>query len=144
MQTSHSAGKTDDSGFTIGRLAAAAGVNVETVRYYQRESLMPTPSRSYGSIRRYGAEDLRRLRFIKRAQALGFSLEEILGLLDLEKQTHCAETRELATAKLALIEAKMRDLRSMRSALLGMVKQCATEGGADHCPAIQTLLHDCQ
>lgn len=143
MRTEQSTHQADES-FTIGRLAAAAGVNVETVRYYQREALMPTPQRVYGSIRRYGAEDLRRLRFIKRAQALGFSLEEIVGLLDLEKKTHCAETRELAMAKLALIEAKMRDLRAMRSALLVMVEQCANGSGADHCPAIETLLHDCQ
>ena len=65
---------------TIGQLAAAAGVHVETVRYYQRESLMPTPKRAYGSIRRYRADDVKRLRFIKRAQTLGFTLEEIATL----------------------------------------------------------------
>lgn len=143
MHTDQSTQQANES-FTIGRLAAAAGVNVETIRYYQRESLMPTPQRAYGSIRRYGADDLRRLRFIKRAQALGFSLEEIVGLLDLEKKTHCAATRELAAAKLALIEAKMRDLRAMRLALRAMVTQCTTNGAADHCPAVATLLNECK
>ena len=128
---------------TIGQLATAVGVHVETVRYYQRESLMPTPRRAYGSIRRYGADDVRRLRFIKRAQALGFTLEEIATLLAVDQGKHCAETRELAATKLALVDAKLRDLRAMRSALAGMVRQCATEGDNQHCPAVEALLDSC-
>ena len=128
---------------TIGQLAAAAGVHVETVRYYQRESLMPTPQRAYGSIRRYQPSDVKRLRFIKRAQTLGFSLEEIATLLVVDQGSHCAETRELAVAKLALVDARMRDLRAMRSALAGMVKQCTLEGDEQHCPAVEALLESC-
>ena len=129
---------------TIGQLAAAAGVHVETVRYYQRESLVPTPRRAYGSIRRYGADDVRRLRFIKRAQGLGFSLEEIATLLAVGSGRHCAETRELAVAKLALVDARMRDLKAMRSALAGMVMQCSASGDAAHCPAVEALLDSCR
>ena len=128
---------------TIGQLAATAGVHVETVRYYQRESLMPTPRRVYGSIRRYGVDDVRRLRFIKRAQGLGFSLEEIATLLAVDSEGHCAETRELAVAKLALVDAKLHDLRAMRSALAGMVMQCSTSGDVAHCPAVEALLDGC-
>lgn len=128
---------------TIGQLAAAAGVHVETVRYYQRESLMPTPQRAYGSIRRYQADDVKRLRFIKRAQALGFTLEEIATLLAIDQGSHCAETRELAVAKLALVDSKMRDLRAMRAALAGMVRQCSVDGDAQHCPAVEALLDSC-
>ena len=128
---------------TIGQLATAVGVHVETVRYYQRESLMPTPTRAYGSIRRYGGDDVRRLRFIKRAQALGFSLEEIATLLAVDQGSHCAETRELAAAKLALVDAKMRDLKAMRSALAAMVRQCTVEGDDQHCPAVEALLDSC-
>lgn len=128
---------------TIGQLAAAAGVHVETVRYYQRESLMPTPKRAYGSIRRYQADDVKRLRFIKRAQALGFTLEEIATLLAVDQGSHCAETRELAAAKLALVDSKMRDLRAMRAALAGMLRLCTIDGDAQHCPAVEALLESC-
>jgi transcriptional regulator, MerR family len=79
--------------FTIGALAKASNVNVETIRYYQRIGLLPTPARDYGRIRRYTGENLKRMRFIRRAQHLGFSLDEIRLLLGLADDRHCAETR---------------------------------------------------
>jgi MerR family mercuric resistance operon transcriptional regulator len=78
---------------TISRLAAAAGVHVETVRYYQRRGLLPEPERPMGSVRRYGPDDVGRLQFIRRAQAMGFSLDEIAGLLEVKGQRACEETR---------------------------------------------------
>ena len=90
-------------GMTIGGLAKLAGVGVETVRYYQRIGLMPTPARGYGSVRRYAAANVERLHFIKRAQQLGFTLEEVAHLLRLEDGTHCNEARTLATHKLMAV-----------------------------------------
>lgn len=81
---------------TIGRLATAAGVNVETVRYYQRRRLMTEPERPMNGQRRYGIDAVKRVRFIKRAQGLGLTLDEIGSLLDLDESRACAETRELA------------------------------------------------
>ena len=124
---------------TIGQLAAAAGVHVETVRYYQRESLVPTPRRAYGSIRRYGADDVRRLRFIKRAQVLGFTLSEVGGLLHLDAACACADTRALAARKLALIERRMADLAAMQKVLVGLVQQCDAGNDGTHCPIIDVL-----
>ena len=92
-----------DSGITVGQLARAAAVNVETVRYYQRIGLLPLPGRDYGSIRRYLADDLKRIRFIKRAQKLGFSLDEVALLLGLSDGRHCAQTKALAEKKLAVV-----------------------------------------
>ena len=86
----------DKTGATIGALAETAGVNVETIRFYQRKGLMPEPEKPYGSIRRYGAAELARVRFIKSAQRLGFSLEEVGELLKLEDGARCSEARQLA------------------------------------------------
>lgn len=124
---------------TIGQLAAAVGVTVEAIRYYQREHLMPIPERRRGAIRHYGERELKRLRFIKRAQALGFTLEEVRNLLKLEDGAHCAETREIAAAKLAVIDAKLRDLQAMRHALSDLVAACTFEDKAMRCPLIDTL-----
>lgn len=82
--------------FTIGALARAAGVNVETIRFYQRRGLMPEPERPWGGIRRYARQDADRLRFIKSAQRLGFALDEVIELLRLEDGSHCEEARRLA------------------------------------------------
>ena len=88
-----------ETGFTIGRLAAAAEVNVETVRYYQRIRLMPVPKKAAGGIRRYGDAELSRLRFIKTAQGLGFTLDEIADLVKLDDGTHCKEAHDIAAQK---------------------------------------------
>lgn len=124
---------------TIGVLAEAAGVNVETIRFYQRKGLMQEPDRPLGGIRRYGAADLARVRFIKSAQRLGFSLEEIADLLRLEDGSHCTEAREQAEHKLADVRARLADLRRMESALQGLVERCRATGGQVQCPLIAAL-----
>ncbi len=126
-------------GYTIGRLARAAGVHVETVRFYQRQGLMPQPRRDYGGIRRYSATDLGRLRFIKAAQRLGFSLGEIAELLRLEDGVSCAKARALGEAKLAEVQRKLADLRGIEMALRGLVAQCGQTRGRVRCPLIDAL-----
>jgi MerR family mercuric resistance operon transcriptional regulator len=124
---------------TIGALAELAGVNVETIRYYQRRGLLREPSRPAGGFRHYPPEAVQRVRFIKRAQKLGFTLEEISNLLELEDGTQCAEAREIAVHKLEMIEEKLRDLSAMRDTLKKLVRACASGKDARHCPIIETL-----
>lgn len=126
---------------TIGVLAEAAAVNVETIRFYQRKGLMREPDRHRGGIRRYGHTDLARVRFIKSAQRLGFSLEEIADLLKLEDGTYCAEAREQAERKLAVVRARLADLQRIEGALQGLVKRCCAAGasGQVQCPLIAAL-----
>ena len=124
---------------TIGGLAASAGVHVETIRFYQRKSLLVEPRRSYGRIRRYGAADVARVRFVKSAQQLGFSLDEVAGLLRLEDGTHCDEARAAAEHKLADVRAKLADLRRMETALAQLVRRCAASSGRVRCPLIAAL-----
>ncbi|MGH8354305.1 MAG: Hg(II)-responsive transcriptional regulator [Pseudomonas sp.] len=127
---------------SIGTLAQAAGVNIETIRYYQRRGLLEEPAKPPGGHRRYPAGMVQRVRFIKRAQALGFTLSEIGGLLRLDQACACAETRALAARKLSLIEQKMADLAVMQRVLGGLVQQCdAGAGGAD-CPIIDALARE--
>lgn len=127
---------------TISRLAEAAGVNIETIRYYQRRGLLSEPPKPLGGHRRYAPEEAKRVRFIKRAQALGFTLDEVSVLLTLDAAYACGETRELAMRKLGLIERKMADLAAMQQALGGLVQQC--DVGASHtaCPIIDVLTRD--
>jgi MerR family mercuric resistance operon transcriptional regulator len=127
---------------TISRLASAAGVNVETVRFYQKSGLIDEPARPYSGYRTYGSDDARRIRFIKRAQLLGFTLGEIASLLKLEGSQTCASTRELAARKLAMVEAKLSDLLAMKTALATMVSRCDSEHPGADCPIIQTLIDD--
>jgi MerR family transcriptional regulator, mercuric resistance operon regulatory protein len=127
---------------TIGRLADQAGVNVETIRYYQRRGLLAEPDRPVNGQRRYPALLAKRVRFIKRAQVLGFTLDEIVGLLDLDEAGACAETRDLAARKLQLIESKLADLTAMRKALSKLMRQCDSVGGTAACPIIHALTAD--
>lgn len=127
---------------TIGRLAAAAGVNVETIRYYQRRGLLDEPEKPFRGCRRYPPGAARRVRFIKRAQALGFTLEEIAGLLRLDGEGCCSDTRALAEQKLAAIEQKLRGLTAMRDALADLVGRCGDEPPARRCPIISALAQD--
>ena len=129
----------DRNGLTIGAVAKAAGVNVETVRFYQRRALLPEPERPYGGIRRYEAEDVARVKFVKAAQRLGFSLDEVAGLLQLDDGTHCDEARQLAEVKLADVRKKLKDLRRIESALASLVRDCCTSRGTVSCPLIATL-----
>lgn len=129
----------DPHNLPIGAFAAAAGVNVETIRFYQRKGLLPRPRRTYGSIRRYGTSDVARVKFVKSAQRLGFSLEEIAGLLALEDGTRCAEARVAAEQKLADVRAKLDDLRRIESVLAQLVNRCAAGRGTMTCPLIAAL-----
>ena len=129
----------DRTGATIGALAETAGVNVETIRFYQRKGLMPEPEKPYGSIRRYGAAELARVRFIKSAQRLGFSLEEVGELLKLEDGARCSEARQLAEQKLVDVRQKLGDLQRIESVLAGLVARCSAVRGRVNCPLIASL-----
>jgi len=124
---------------TIGGLAKVAGVNVETVRYYQRIKLMPVPKKQPGGIRRYGEPELQRLRFVKTAQALGFSLDEVADLVKLDDGMHCAEARTIAEQKLELVRARLADLRRIESTLAGFVRECRFRRGNVVCPLIDSI-----
>lgn len=129
-------------GIRISELAEAAGVHIETIRYYQGIGLLLRPRREHGRIRRYLADDLKRVRFIKRAQALGFSLDEVAMLLGLAEGEHCAETKALAEKKLTLVKEKIDDLAAMQKALQGLVRECARDGAGQGCPIIDALAQD--
>ena len=124
---------------SIGHLAQAAGVNVETIRYYQRRGLLAEPPKPLGGHRRYPPDAARRLRFIKRAQTLGFTLDEVAGLLTLEETQSCGDTRRLAERKLALIEERLADLGRMRRLLKGLIAECQSGKRPRSCPIIATL-----
>ena len=127
---------------TIGKLAEAAGVSIETIRYYQRRGLLDEPAKPLGGHRRYPANMSKRVRFIKRAQALGFTLAEVGGLLGLDEACACAETRALAARKLVLTEQKMADLDVMRQVLAKLVQQCDSGGSVTACPIINELTRE--
>ncbi|MEW6331507.1 MAG: MerR family DNA-binding protein [Pseudomonadota bacterium] len=122
---------------TIGRLARAGGVNIETIRYYQRRGLLATPGKPLGGVRRYTTETLGQLRFIRRAQELGFTLREIAELLKLGDGS-CAQTRAIAERRLADIETRIRDLQAMRVTLRRLIRTCRA-GGRPPCPIIASL-----
>ncbi len=124
---------------TIGAFAKAAGVNIETIRFYQRKGLLPEPDRPYGSIRRYGEADVARVKFVKSAQRLGFSLDEIAELLKLEDGTHCCEAAELAAQRLADVRARLADLTRMERALSQVLSACHANEGQVTCPLIASL-----
>lgn len=126
----------------IGALAEETGVHVETIRYYQSLGLMPKPARMRGSVRRYDAHAAGRLRFIKRAQALGFSFDEVKLLLDLSVGEHCAETRTFAEQKRGFVEKKIADLRSIQAALDKLIRACRTGRKGRGCPIIDSLSED--
>jgi len=138
-----SQGETDVSdNLTIGTLAKRSGVNVETIRYYQRRHLLQEPSKPTGGYRQYSLETVKRVRFIKRAQTLGFTLEEISGLLRLDERKACLETREAASQKLILIEEKISDLSRMKKALSRLVRACDASSVGEPCPIIHLLVKD--
>lgn len=132
----------DLENLTIGAFAKAAGVNVETIRFYQRTGLLSQPRKPYGSIRRYGHADVERVRFVKSAQCLGFSLEEIGELLKLEEGTHCEEARALAERKINDVRQKIADLASIEAVLAELIVQCCATTGQVTCPLIASLQKD--
>ena len=123
---------------TIGALAKAAGVGVETVRYYQRRGLLAEPPRPMGEVRRYSEQDVSRLKFIRSAQSAGFTLAEIGELLDLSASDDRARARELAQARVVALDEKIAKLREAREALSGLATACAKQrGGA--CPILSAF-----
>lgn len=130
----------NSQGLTVGALARVAGVHVETIRFYQRKGLLPEPDKPYGSIRRYGTSDVARVQFVKSAQRLGFSLDEISRLLLLDDGTHCDEARELGEKKLAGVRDKLADLQRIEAVLISLVERCRTTQGKISCPLIASLV----
>jgi len=123
---------------TIGGLAQAAGVGVETVRYYQRRGLLPEPARPPGEVRRYGGQEVKRLRFIRSAQAAGFTLNEIGELLELSASEDRARARELAQARVFALDAKIEELRLARKALADLASECANQRRGP-CPILKAF-----
>ena len=129
----------DTAGGTIGDVAEAAGVGVETVRYYERRGLVSQPGRAGGGYRRYGDGHIHRIRFIKRAQALGFSLEEVASLLELEDGTDRRSIRRIAAARLEDTRRRIADLRRIERALAHHLHECETHATAPGCPIIAAI-----
>ncbi len=130
--------RMSDKALTISNVARAAGINLETIRYYQRRGLMREPPKPHQGYRLYSPDTVDRLRFIKRAQELGFTLAEIKKLLSLG-DGHCRETRGLAERKLSLIQGRIRDLKAMERVLNTLVQACSRHGDNPGCPIIETL-----
>ncbi len=128
---------------TIGGFAKSSGVNVETIRFYQRKGLLLEPHKPSGSIRRYGEADVARVSFVRSAQRLGFSLDEIAELLRLEDGTHCDEASHLAEHKLKDVREKLADLKRMETALSGLLRACHGRKGNVSCPLIASLQAAC-
>jgi MerR family transcriptional regulator, copper efflux regulator len=129
----------------ISQLAEQAGVGIDTVRYYERAGLLPEPPRRPSGYREYPPQSLQRLRFIRRAKALGFSLDEISGLLELsDKRSDVEAVKRLAEQRLAEVESRLRELQRIRDGLRGLVKACPGHGAAEHCPILQALGGDSQ
>jgi len=131
--------KNPPNTLTIGGLARASGVHVETIRYYQRRGLLPEPVRPPGGIRRYGSADVDRLTFVKTAQQLGFSLNEVSELLQLEDGAHCREASALAEGKLWEVQEKIDHLQRIESVLRDLIGRCHAHRGNIACPLIRTL-----
>jgi len=122
---------------TIGKLATAGGVGVETIRFYQRRGLLETPTRGDG-IRRYGSDDVRRLKFIRQAQAAGFTLEKIKELLLLDASDDRPRVRELAKERISALDAKIDELKQARDALKRLAHECGS-GSAGPCPILASF-----
>ncbi len=128
-------------GLTIGKVAEAAGVKIDTLRYYERQGIIPPPARTHSNYRVYSPETISRVRFVKRAQALGFSLEEIRDLLKLRaaQAGRCEEVRRQAEDKIRELDEKIRSLERMKGALQELVKACSGSGPVIDCPIIESL-----
>lgn len=126
---------------TIGRVANAVGVNIQTIRYYERLGLLNPTARRPSGYRLYGDEEIRRLRFIKNAQALGFTLHEITELLNLRVRSsaQCGAVQRKAQAKLVQVERKVRDLQALARSLRSLIRDCHDGQPTNHCPILQSL-----
>ncbi|MDB5975390.1 MAG: transcriptional regulator, MerR family [Nevskia sp.] len=129
--------------FTIGRLAKAADVNIDTVRFYERQGLLQPAPRTAGGYRLYGTADAQRLQFIRRAKTLGFSLEDIAELLRLTEDGHDrGKIKAIAQKRVADLESRIRELEKMRSVLAHHAGHCSGHGEVSGCPIIQALLDE--
>ena len=128
----------ENTTLTIARAADAAAVGVETIRYYERRGLIPQPTQKAGAYRRYDSKHVARIRFIKRAQQLGFTLEEVESLLELEDGTNRTKIRQIASARLGQIRERLRALKSMERTLSYLLEHCQS-GAAMRCPIIDAL-----
>lgn len=126
---------------TTAELADRCQVNLQTVRYYERQGLLPEPPRTASGYRTFPPESVVRVHFIKRAQALGFTLREIQELLALrvDPKTTCADVRRRAEAKIAAIEAKIKTLEAIKAGLMQLASACSGEGPASHCSLLDAL-----
>jgi MerR family copper efflux transcriptional regulator len=124
---------------TIGKLARKAGVGIDTVRYYERNGLLSPTSRSSAGYRRYGELEFARLRFIRRAQKLGFTLKEIRSLLALSARRSVAQVKRAAQAKLDDVDSKLADLQRVRAGLALLVEACPGHGQPAECPILRAL-----
>lgn len=124
---------------TIAWLAREAAVNVETIRFYQRKNLLNEPLRPMGGVRCYTADDVARVRFIKSAQRIGFTLAEIAVLLQLEDGAHCREAQSIAAYKLGVVQGRIDELQRMAAALQDLVQACNSRRGKIKCPLIASL-----
>ncbi|MBK8991373.1 MAG: MerR family transcriptional regulator [Gammaproteobacteria bacterium] len=125
--------------YSIGQLARRAGVAIDTVRYYERNQLLDPAGRLESGYRRYGDSELRRLRFIRRAKALGFSLADVRALLSLSDERNVAKIKRAAEARLADVEQRLAELERIRNALQALVAACPGHGRAEACPILNAL-----
>lgn len=123
---------------TIGQIAHTAGVNVETIRYYQRVGILIEPAKPGEGYRIYPSDTVDRIRFIKRAQQLGFSLQEISELLELG-DGHCDDVRHRAEEKRTIIDQQIKDLQNLQETLDTLIQACQCDGDTSHCPIVETL-----
>lgn len=128
--------------YKVGEIAKKVGVNVETLRYYEKIALMPEPKRKESRYRIYDENDLKRLLFIKKAKELGFTLKEIKELLELkiESTATCGDVKHLAEHKIKHVDEKIRDLKNIRKVLVKLVNQCVSEQvSSDDCPILEVI-----
>lgn len=128
----------------IGELAQKADVNIDTVRYYERQGLLPVPQRQRSGYRQYAVGDVSRLRFVRRAKALGFTLQEIRELLELssQRETDMSGMKSVAIEKLADVEDKLAELTRIRDGLQALVASCPGHGALAQCPILNALAED--
>ncbi len=131
---------TKTRGYAIGEMSKRTGVNIETIRYYERIALLPKPDRTAGGNRQYNHEQLKQLSFIKRARGLGFSIREIKGLLSMaiNSEFTCAEVHEITTEHLTSVQEKITSLQRLETVLQDMAAECS-KGDVPDCPIVDTL-----
>ena len=131
---------TNSRGYAIGEMSKRTGVNIETIRYYERIGILPEPGRTSGGNRQYDDEHLKRLSFIRRCRELGFSMKEIRTLLMMvdERDLTCAEVHNMTIAHMSDIQTKIADLRKLETALKAMAAKCS-QGDIPECPIIEAL-----